>query len=130
MVTDSLGHIIMVTDRLESPWSWVTSALSMVSRRLRPAFLMKPTASFTLAGTWGREIKIIKKESVCLFIIHQCDKSLRRLFSFLKLTLLLILSILSFSLSPALWLWPPGTILATNTPTYIMNMRYNNESDE
>ena len=35
-------------------------------------------------------------------------------------TLLLILRILSFSRSPARWLWPPGTIFATNTPTWRM----------
>ena len=102
----------------ESPWSWVTSALSMVSRRLRPAFLMKPTASFTLAGTWGGEIKIIKKESVCLFILHQCDKSLRRLevILFFKSDLIIDLEYLVILLEPGSLALAPGHNLGHKHP--------------
>ena len=61
-----------------------------------------------LVQTWGL-LRIFSKVSWNFVDSSQLLKYLP--------TLLLILTILSFSLSPALWLWPPGTILATNTPT-------------
>ena len=112
----------MVTDRLG-----VTLVLGHVrplngQQEVAPRLLDEAHRLVHISRHLGRRNQDYK-ERVCLSVYSSpMWQKVKEVILFLTPTLLLILSILSFSLSPALWLWPPGTILATNTPTYIINI--------